>query len=277
LAAKTLGGIGPAAKAAVADLRGALQDKEIEVREQAAQALTRIGADAGSGTATALVAALLDPDVNVSRRAREGLDKLETLNKEEVPGLIAALEKGNEDVRAFAVAALGKIGPGARDAVPILVKTLTNDREQAIRRGAAEALGKIGPAAWSAATALGKALQDTDLEMRTRAAVALGRIGPDARAGVPGLMRALKDKPLQEEATRALVRIGRAAIRDLIEAAENPKDYELRLKALGVLGKMGPEAKEAVEALTTIATMDKAGSIRQAAKEALAKIQAKPK
>jgi HEAT repeat protein len=120
-------------------------------------------------------------------------------------------------------------------------------------------------------------VQDGDPQVRTSAAVALGEIGPDARAGVPGLIRAMKDKTLQEEATRALVCIGRGAVRDLVQAAENPKEYELRLKAFGVLGKMGPEARDAVEPLTTLATTDKAGTIRQAAKETLAKIKVKPK
>jgi HEAT repeat protein len=276
-AARSLGAIGAGASPAIPDLKVVLQDQAFDVREQAALALDRIGAGAGARAAPALVAALLDPDTNVSRRAREALERVGALTSEEVPGLIQALQKGNAENRAFAASALGGIGPAAKDAVTALAKAVTVDQELAVRQRAAVALGKIGPRAWESASALGKALQESDEQLRRNAAAALGAIGPDASKGVPGLILALKDKSFQEEATQALVRIGRGAILDLLEAAENPKDYDSRLKALAVLGKMGPEAKGAVDRLSILAKMDKAGSIRQAAKQALTRIEGKPK
>ena len=137
--------------------------------------------------------------------------------------------------------------------------------------------GRLADQDRSAAPALADALRDGDAEIRKRAAVALGEIGPDARPGAPGLIRALKDKALEEQANRALIRIGRGAVRDLVEATENPKDYELRLKALAILGTIGPEAREAVAPLSTLARDDKYRSVRDAAKDAVDRIQTKSK
>ncbi len=107
-----------------------------------------------------------------------------------------------------AVNAVGKIGPEAREAIPLLVETirqtrnhdkrlllacnyallamgkeivpgmisLLKDDDWEMRRGAAWILGKVGPEAKDAVPALTEALHDSNPEVRTRAAEALKKV-----------------------------------------------------------------------------------------------------
>lgn len=70
---------------------------------------------------------------------------------------------------------LGKIGPAAKEAVPVIAPYLGSDNSQ-IRYAAAEALGNIGPAAGAAVPALRLALNDKDSLLRLEAAAALKKI-----------------------------------------------------------------------------------------------------
>src|SRR5207302_8659418 len=97
----------------------------------------------------------------------------------------------DDEVRLAAVDALGEIGPGASDAVPLLIETC-RDPNSFLRRGAATALGDIGPDAKSAA-ALGELLKDKELDVRQAAAEALQRFGPDAKPATEPLLTALQD------------------------------------------------------------------------------------
>jgi len=269
-AAKALGTIGPPARDAIFELSRALMDMDRAVRLEATLSLGKIGPAAGS--AHPLVAALLDKDPEVSARALDELEKVDRFVKADVPGLLLLLPSNQPAVRVFAASALGKIGPEARDAVPLLRKGLT-DAEAKVRRSAATALGKIGPPAWSAAPDLALALKDRDIPVRKNAAAAVAAIGADAQPAFASLVQAMKDKAIQEEAFSALVQIGKRAVPDLIKAVEDKSDYAFRLRVIQALGNIGPDARDALEALTVLSTMDKYATVRQAAREAVAKIR----
>jgi HEAT repeat protein len=104
--ARTLGEIGPAAKAAVGDLGTALKDGDKEVRRCAAQALGDIGPAAAS-TAGALASALRDADWQVRRSAAYALGRLGTGDVESA--LKAARDDKQEAVRNAAKASLDRI------------------------------------------------------------------------------------------------------------------------------------------------------------------------
>jgi HEAT repeat protein len=104
-AAETLKGLSAAAKPAVPDLIGALNDKDHQVRWAAADALGTIGPAA-------------------------------------VPALSDALQRKEDAVRIAAAVALGQIGPKAKGAVPALGAAL-KDRDRYVRSEAAKALTKI--------------------------------------------------------------------------------------------------------------------------------------
>ena len=91
----------------------------------------------------------------------EFLSRLESSEVEErveaIPILLKALE--NEPLSGRAARALGRIGPDARQAVPLIARLLESPTISR-RRVAAEALGQIGPAAVDALPLLLKTFQD---------------------------------------------------------------------------------------------------------------------
>ena len=115
--------------------------------------------------------------------------------KDAVPALVEALKDNNDGVRRYEetwlhpkkedgpsrlrrsiVEALGRIGPEAKEAVPLIVRSLKDDYDPNVRVAAVEALGEIGSEATEAVPALVEALEDYDSEVGQRAAKALKKI-----------------------------------------------------------------------------------------------------
>ena len=70
------------------------------------------------------------------------------------------------NVRIYAASTLGRIGPAAKIAVPVLIEAL-KDKRAGVRSRAATALGQIGPAANAAVPAL-RSLSESDPEASVR-------------------------------------------------------------------------------------------------------------
>jgi HEAT repeat protein len=77
--------------------------------------------------------------------------------------------------RTQAATSLGQIGPGAKEAVPALIKAL-KDKYYTVRQFAAQALGEIGPEAEAAIPQLTAALKDPAEEVSDAAEDALEKI-----------------------------------------------------------------------------------------------------
>jgi len=155
--------------------------------------------------------------------------------RRDIKGLARALKyRRDPSSRAEAARALGSIGD-TRSVDP-LIHSL-KDPDRSVRFTAAESLGRIGDA--RAVQELSDALADKDWYVRLHAATALGDIG-NAGAVEP-LIRALKDaeKAVREWSARAL-----GSIRD----------------------------SRALEPLTAVALADKEVSVRDAARQALARV-----
>ena len=106
VAANTLWGMGPKARAAVPALATALEDDELQLRVMAAMALEGIGPDA----------------------------------RPAVPALVRALQNRDTELRQRAAKALGAIGSAAADAVPALSDAA---RFEPVRPAAEEAIRRI--------------------------------------------------------------------------------------------------------------------------------------
>jgi HEAT repeat protein len=229
--------IGPQAKAAVPALTKALEDSDSGMRVIAAEALGNIGPEAKEA-AGSLRAGLIDEDECVAVAAARALWFIEREKSGAIPILAHFLgvpDKGKGTMVALSAAlALGEIGPGAKDAVPALVKALKRD----------------------------------DF-VRGEAARTLGRIGPDADAAIPALSEMLSDVEAEEFfiALDSLRHIGVAAIPALTDALHSPR-WHVRCGACDALGRIGPPAKKAVPALTE-ALYDPNAFVRQSAAEAL--------
>jgi HEAT repeat protein len=194
------------------------------------------------------------------------------------------LQSGNLSQRADAATALGRIGPDAAPAVPLLVKALGDPAWKLkaaaidavrgigpaaaeavvaivpimkeggpdIRADAARALQALGPAAKEAVPVLIDALADNTPFVRRESAIALGRIGPDARAALPALGKMLQDSDTSNavEPAAAIWLIGRDN-QPLLELLGKKKESEL-WSFRNVLGRIGPSEPWIVSSLVEI-------------------------
>jgi HEAT repeat protein len=207
-------------------------------------------------------------------------------------------------VRREVLIALGRVGPDAAHAVPVITAYLSND-DPAVRHSAAYALGRIGPSAAEAAGALRQGMQSDDQLMRAVSSWSLARIEPMNEAArdqaislltvaikhknprvqlaalralidlepqpavlVPALGQVFAEDngELINEALGALASFGEAATPALIEALKRP---ETRGRAAGLIARVGPQASAATGALVA-ALCDKDAEVRREVLFALA-------
>ncbi len=134
-----------------------------------------------------LVKTKFPPDQLDNLSAFYALEALGDLASNAVPKLISMLEK---DTSLFAQQAvptiLGKIGPAAETAIPLLVQKTTNSNAY-VRVNSIKALGQIGRWPQSVVPALIVSLNDPFVSARIEAARSLGAFGKDAQSAVPAL------------------------------------------------------------------------------------------
>ena len=172
-------------------------DGGLNVREEAARALGRIGAE--EGVIPALMRVMEDKGEydGVRGAAIHGLMLLGPDAAEAVPALIKILDKERfSSLSSDAARALGQIGPVTPEIIPALIEAL-DDKYSLTREAAAEALGQIGPITPEIIPELVGALGDSEAIVREAAAQALGQIGTEALEAVPALINALGDEWLR--------------------------------------------------------------------------------
>jgi HEAT repeat protein len=176
-----------------------------------------------------------------------------------VPALVNALWDEESHVRSSAAEALGRIGPGAKKAVPALVALLQGEAaEDHVCSATAEALGLIGPAAEPAVPVLREKLRHGDVYVGVSAALALWRIGKD-RSGAALVVAAAEDRNIRARICAAEARWHMqgepAAVASLLEVLQEnslndePGVSNLRYMVARALGRIGPPAKAAAPAL----------------------------
>ncbi len=162
--------------------------------------------------------------------------------KIEVPYLVKALKKNDDDTRANAAQLLGQIGPDADSAIPTLADRL-DDAVTNVKEKASEALSKLGPDVVQVLPELMDSLRDDDAFIRTNAVIAFGNIGPGAAKAV----QALKDRDfwVRADAAYALAKIGPAAKEALpaLEAMSNDKDPTAKKNATVAIKQINTKAE----------------------------------
>jgi hypothetical protein len=185
------------------------------------------------------IAALRDPGSTEYQRGRAVafLAYFGPQARHAVPDLIAALD--DRRLEDSAIEALGRIGPDAAPAVPLLVERLLEEPCELARTGTIFvrtygnprfALPRIGG---PAVPAVAELLSGPNIPMRPCAAEVLAAIGPDAAPAVPALITALQS--------------GRPVL-DFHDAHAQA----LRRHAIIALGRIGPPATPAIPALNAL-------------------------
>jgi HEAT repeat protein len=159
---------------AVGALTRALRDPSPTVRQSAAVALGKFGAEARTAI-PALAALLRDPDGYVRIDAAHTLEKFRGFA---VPAVTALLRDYDFQTRLLAVHTLEVIGPDAKLAVPALIERLS-DPYPAVREATPFALRAIGTDAKTAGPLLANTLRDPDRIVRIAATKLLQHLGPD--------------------------------------------------------------------------------------------------
>jgi HEAT repeat protein len=265
-AAYCLGQLGPRARAAIPTLMGALKEKDADLRRAAAQALPRIDADLGKRWAIPVLHGLLkDKSINERQAAFYTLEEV-GLGRASVAALSNLIANETNDftgqhLRWRAACALGKVGPGAAEAVAVLRAAL-QDKEAYMRNSAALALWQIARQRDGLAVLI-RELRQGDKYNRGDAADKLAQIGPGAREALPALRKALerRDDPARPQLALALWRVaqpdskgpGDATGRDMAVAALiemlRDRDEEVRWQALEAVAAARPGTGKLVPAL----------------------------
>jgi HEAT repeat protein len=230
-----------------------------------------------------------NPDNDVRNHAIHALGGLGPDAAEAVPALSKImLESPSRENRIEASLALTKMTAVAQSAVPALAKAL-EDKELWVRMNAACALSYLGAESRPAIPELLKALPDkthqTNLRtfpftIQDQVALALARATAGTDEGVPALMAALKE--FLNDHRNVVIKTVQNGQRS---RKEDPKADEeatmvntvirTKMAFARAFGEVGPKAKAAVPLLKQMEKEDQISDFKQAAEDAIEKIEGK--
>ncbi len=237
---------------AIPTLTKLLDDGDLEVRLEAAKALSRLGAD--SGPLVPVFSAALKVR-NTSESAAGLLGELGPEAVLAIPTLVAEMPGADAPRAAVLVNTVGRIGPAAKDAVPALKKALADakDKTTELQMATAVALWRIArdpEAAKLLRANLGKQSDSSFPELT------LWRIdpGPDTVAALEAQLKS--DKPEQVIAAAGVLGTKSKTAAPLLAKMVAHKEPRVRAEAVIALVRLGAQGKEALEALRGAAKDD---------------------
>jgi hypothetical protein len=145
--------------------------------------------------------------------------------------------------RARAAAALIQAGTNAVAAIPLLIKTATNDLFHGTRHNAVGALAALAPGtAFEGAAALAVISRTTDANqmLRQHAFSCLGTFTNEIELVVPTLLHGLRQPPVREYALTGLRRLGRRAMPTIRRKVQNEGYLPMSLDMLELELEHGP-------------------------------------
>ncbi len=157
------------------ELARRLVSPDADIRAAAAEALCLLH-DGARAAAVALVRAVNDTDERVRQFAAAALEDIGPPEAVDVSPLAAILGESPADCAYWAATLLGRLGPQAEAAVPMLADSLANAPAAHVRERAAWALGKIGPSAGSALPVLETAAASDNARLARLAKAAIESI-----------------------------------------------------------------------------------------------------
>jgi HEAT repeat protein len=274
----TIAGFGADAKAVRPALTDALKDPQAIVRVPAALALIQAG---DAEAAVPVLAAVLKDNTVANpyhERVHAALRKLGPDAKAALPALKqVAGEPGVMMYRLQCMVTLAKVDPAEKDAAVVALTELIGRTVTFTQIDVAAALLQLDPDNRRALMVLEQALSDINLYNRQVAARALMRLGPAAKAAAPDLRRAAVDESvmLRYLAAAAWWKVDDKNAKALALLTDAVKDRsaatDARMQAALALGELGEDAKEAAPALLE-ALRDRNATVRNYAETALKKV-----
>lgn len=268
--------LGPAG-AGAADSVGKVLLKETDdaVRDQFVDTLVAMGPGAKPAVA-GLIPIVTDTNATALLRIKVigAVVAADPASKDTADALVKAAADKDQNIRAAAAAALGKLNPLPESALAALVKLMRTDSATTVRAAAVRGLAAAGPRAKAAKGDLEAVANGTMPGLALWAKVALTAADGDVRkAG--GVVRegfTNRNSGVRAAAADALSVVGPTAA-DVPNLLRVSRDTATGAKAAAAksLGIIGPEAKDAVPRLVQLLD-DKDGDTRAAAAEALGRI-----
>ncbi len=199
-------------------LTNALKDEDWEVCGYAASIVRGI-----SPAMEAIIPELIDLLGNEFRYTRENASKaLAAIGAVAVPALKQALKDENPNKLTFASYALGRIGPGAKEAIPELLELIRHENRDTCA-AAGYALSEIGP---DSVPGLIEVLETDDPRLLKTVVAVLGFIRHvDDKAVAPIIDACIRTEgEINLEACNALVAIGPDAVSPIIDGLKERKE-----------------------------------------------------
>ncbi|MFO0936117.1 MAG: FG-GAP-like repeat-containing protein [Gemmataceae bacterium] len=189
------------------------------------------------------------------------------------------------DTRLQAIIQVGKIGTGAKEAIPELGRLLSHDDDRNVRVQASFSLIRMAPDSSIVLDDLTVALKDPEPSVRFNAILALQNLKADARPALPALLEALKDDSNHTNARTFIHTVHQSIIRSLGPITAGTADAvpvlltyvvttqppQTRVSALLALKDIGEPIRSSAPKLRLLAK-DQDEEIRLLANEALQKI-----
>jgi len=206
-AVRSLGIIGPDARASIPTLTQIMETIPNQMRTEAATALGRIGKD----SLQALTQAVSNVDMAIACAALAGLGEVGRDAARAIPAMLPFMTNVDGNTRLLAGHSLTRIGPAGL----LAVIDMQADGDERLQQAAAEYLRRELSSIRPPVLVLRELAHDKSPEIRCRAMKALGQMRPATAHNVRMIMAGLKDSApaVRLDAVRALENIGgRAAV-----------------------------------------------------------------
>jgi HEAT repeat protein len=211
-----------------------------------------------------------------TRKVFEEVGTAMRADSEEVVRLMAAQIIGRLGAKARDPERPDAAKISVKPAIEALIASLGKEKSARVRAAVAAAVGRIGPDAKDAVPALGGALEDASPDVRTAAAEALFRMGEHARDALDPLRKAVeagKDRKLWRTRLAAVSVIGRLgrtaglpAVPELIAALNEPAAADLSPTERRLLADV---KRQLIETLGTLGDVAAAGVLTRKLTEAI--------
>ena len=269
---------GPLAKDAVDDLITMLEQNDPQTRKHVLNCMIGIGPEARRAV-PAVTQCLACDDFHTQYWACRALAAIGPDAQPATGELIHWLTAGVASVRRNAAMALGQIGPGVGpEAVRALIRAL-DDYSQPVKQNAVVALGELCPLSNSAAPVIERLLREpAHFSPRANAAKTLWLLRPDSETlGVDALLQDLLtgSEPWLAAELLAEIDFHSDVVARIVPLLDSDR-RGIREYACIALGNFGADAAGVQRDLEPL-LQDRAEEVRQAAAEALRKIDQPPR